>query len=82
MVDRTNLNWVDWLALALVIIGALNWGLTGLGGFLDTNLNIVNLLLGGVPTLEYLVYLIIGLAGLYTLFWLYRDDTHHGETTY
>lgn len=82
MVDRSYMNWVDWLAIALVIIGALNWGLVGLGGILETDLNVVNMLLGTVPLLEYLVYLLIGLAGLYTIFWVYRDDFERGETTY
>ena len=29
----------------LVLVGALNWGLFGLGNFLKINLNLVNLLL-------------------------------------
>lgn len=48
----------------LVIIGAINWGLVGLGGFLGMNLNVVNLLLGSWPTVEYIVYLLVGVAGL------------------
>lgn len=48
----------------LVTIGALNWGLVGLGSFLDMNLNVVNLALGSVPQLESIVYILVGLAGV------------------
>jgi len=48
----------------LVLIGALNWGLVGLGAFLNTNLNLVNLLLGAWPTVEWIVYLLVGVSAL------------------
>jgi len=55
---------VCWVVTILVFIGALNWGLVGLSGFLGTNLNIVNLLLGAWPQVEWVVYLLVGLASL------------------
>lgn len=63
---------LDWLTLALVIIGALNWGLVGIGMFVDANWNVVNLILGGAPTIEAIVYLLVGLAGLYELYFGYQ----------
>jgi uncharacterized membrane protein YuzA (DUF378 family) len=48
----------------LLLVGGLNWGLVGLGGFLEKNLNVVNLLLGKFPTIEGIVYLLVGLAGV------------------
>lgn len=52
----------------LVLIGAVNWGLVGLGAFLGgANWNVVNLVLGTWPTLEYLVYVLVGLSGLWLL---------------
>ena len=51
----------------LVIIGAINWGLYGIGDFIDMNLNVVNLLFGGMSILESLVYVVIGVAGVMTL---------------
>lgn len=48
----------------LVVVGAVNWGLVGLGGFLKMNLNLVNLLLGSWPMAEWIVYLLVGVAGL------------------
>ena len=53
------------LAAWLLVIGGINWGLVGLQMLLDSgNLNVVNLLLGTWPTLEAIVYVLIGLAGL------------------
>lgn len=63
---------LDWLSLALVIVGAINWGLVGVGMFLDANWNVVNLLLGSIPELEALVYLLVGLAGLYEIIFAYQ----------
>lgn len=48
----------------LVFIGALNWGLVGLGSFFGGNWNVVNLLLGSWPQVEGIVYVLVGLAAL------------------
>jgi uncharacterized membrane protein YuzA (DUF378 family) len=56
------------LVWLLVIIGALNWGLVGLGHFFDANWNVVDLIFGTWPTLEAIIYLLVGLAGLKMLF--------------
>ncbi|MDY6761682.1 MAG: DUF378 domain-containing protein [Candidatus Nanohaloarchaea archaeon] len=56
---------VGMVSLVLVIVGALNWGLVGVGGFLGSNLNLVELILGSVPVVENVVYVLVGLAGLY-----------------
>lgn len=51
-----------------MVIGALNWGLVGLGGFFEGNWNVVNLLLGSWPWLEWTVYVLVGIAGVMSLF--------------
>lgn len=51
----------------LVLLGGLNWGFIGIGGFLGKNLNVINLLLGGIPLIEQIVYVLIGLAALCAL---------------
>ncbi|MCL5003889.1 MAG: DUF378 domain-containing protein [Patescibacteria group bacterium] len=48
------------VAFVLVIVGALNWGLVGLFNF-----NLVMALLGTWPTVEALVYILVGLSALY-----------------
>lgn len=48
----------------LVIIGGLNWGLIGLGGFMDSDWNVVHMILGTWPVVEWIVYLLVGLGAL------------------
>ena len=59
---------LEWAVIVLLIIGAINLGLAGLGGLLGTNLNVINLVLGSIALLENIVYVLIGLAGLYKLY--------------
>ena len=51
----------------LLIIGGLNWGLVGLGMLIDTDLNVVNMILGTVPVAEAIVYLLVGVMALKVL---------------
>jgi hypothetical protein len=51
------------IALALVIIGALNWGLVGLA-----NYNLVSMIFGDMSTLSRVIYDLVGLSGVYMLF--------------
>ncbi len=61
---------VSVLVKVLVVVGAVNWGLVGLGMFLGSysGWNIVGMLLGSVPLVEALVYLLVGVAGVMTIF--------------
>lgn len=48
----------------LVIIGGLNWGLVGIGGFMGANWNVVHMLLGAWPAVEWIVYVLVGLSAI------------------
>ena len=50
----------------LLIVGGLNWGLVGVGMLLGNGAewNVVNLVLGSIPTLEAIVYVLVGLAAV------------------
>jgi uncharacterized membrane protein YuzA (DUF378 family) len=48
------------LATILVIIGAVNWGLVGLNGF-----DLVAKLFGNATTLSNLVYMLVGISGIF-----------------
>ncbi len=62
------------IAFILLIIGGLDWGLVGLGAFLGgANWNVVNLLLGNWPQVEWAVYVLVGLSALVLLFSHKRD---------
>ena len=49
------------------MVGAINWLLVGIGGFINTDLNVVNMILGGTPELEWIVYILVGVAGVYSI---------------
>ncbi|MBI4193174.1 MAG: DUF378 domain-containing protein [Candidatus Colwellbacteria bacterium] len=51
---------LDWLAFALVAVGGLNWGLVG-----AFDANVVSQIFGGVPSVEKVVYVLVGVAALY-----------------
>ena len=59
-----NMSTLDKIAFWLLVIGGLNWGLVGIGSYVGTNLNVVNLLLGSVAWLEALVYVLVGIAAI------------------
>jgi hypothetical protein len=61
------MNGLKPIASILVIIGALNWGLVGIGGFIGQDLNVVNMLLGAWPMVEWVVYVLVGLSGVVQL---------------
>lgn len=52
------------ITFALLLVGGLNWGLVGLGMLMGSNLNVVKALLGSWPSVEAIVYLLVGLAAL------------------
>ncbi|MBR4077288.1 MAG: DUF378 domain-containing protein [Oscillospiraceae bacterium] len=61
---------VDRLALALAIIGGLNWGLIGL-----FRLDLVAFLFGGqTALLSRIVYTLVGLAAIWCISLLFRND--------
>lgn len=58
-----GLSAIDWIALALVIIGGLNWALVGAANF-----DLVEFLFGTMTPVSRLVYLLVGLGALYTIY--------------
>ena len=62
---------LDRAALALVIIGALNWGAVGLFGF-----DLVAFICGGqTAVLSRIVYTLVAFAGLWAISFFFRDTT-------
>lgn len=60
---------MDTLALILVIIGALNWGLIGFFQY-----DLVAAIFGGQSSaISRIVYGLVGLAGLYSFKFLFMD---------
>lgn len=57
-----KLNAIDWLALVLIIVGGLNWGLVGIFKF-----NLVDSISGVGSVPSRVVYALVGLAAVYAL---------------
>ena len=57
---------LDLITLALVIIGALNWLLVGLFKF-DLVATIVGHDFGEVNTISRIIYILVGLSGIYQI---------------
>ncbi len=55
------------VAFILLVVGGLNWGLVGLGGFAGADWNLVYLLLGSMPQVEWAVYVLVGLSAAWLL---------------
>ena len=53
---------INYIALSLVIIGALNWFLVGLFEF-----NLVDSIFGSLSALARVIYTIVGLAGIWAI---------------
>lgn len=58
-----RLNIIDWVALVLVIIGGVNWGLIG---FFDYNL--VDSIFGEMSAVSRIIYALVGLSALYLIY--------------
>jgi uncharacterized membrane protein YuzA (DUF378 family) len=58
-----KLNVVDWVAMVLVIVGGLNWGLVGAFEF-----NLVDTLFGEMSMLSRVVYVLVGLSAVYLVY--------------
>ncbi len=57
-----NTKAMDYTALALTIVGAVNWGLIGFFRF-----DLVAFLFGEMSLLSRIVYAVVGICGLYLL---------------
>jgi uncharacterized membrane protein YuzA (DUF378 family) len=64
---------LEWVALVLVVVGAINWGLVGLAQF-----DLVAALFGGqAAPLSRIVYGLVGLAGVVLLALRSRNELAH-----
>ncbi len=57
-----SLNVFDYIALVLVIIGGLNWGLVGIFNF-----DLVATIFGNMTVLSRIIYTLVGISAIYML---------------
>ena len=58
-----KLSGLNWIAIILLIIGGLNWGLIGLFDF-----DLLSVLFGENSAFTRVLHTLIGLSGVYTIF--------------
>lgn len=69
------MNILQKIALVIVIIGALNWGLIGIFDF-----NLVSFLFDNISTvISMIIYILVGIAGIITISSLFTHDEHGYE---
>lgn len=59
---NVKMKTIDTIALVLVIIGAINWGLIGLFKF-----NLVDTIFGTMSALSRIIYTLVGISGLWSI---------------
>ena len=63
------MNVIDKIALILVIIGAINWGLIGIFNF-----NLVDTIFGVASVISKIIYILVGISGLWSIKLLFGSN--------
>lgn len=53
---------IDTIALVLIIIGAINWGLVGIFNF-----NLVDVIFDSMSVISRIIYILVGISGLWAI---------------
>ena len=53
---------IDTIALVLIIIGAINWGLVGIFNF-----NLIDAIFGAMSVISRIIYILVGISGLWAI---------------
>lgn len=67
-----KLNALDWIAVVILFIGGLNWGLVGL-----FQIDLVEAFFGDMTVFTRIVYSLVGLSAIYALwlsFFIVKED--------
>ena len=60
---------IDKIALVLIVIGAINWGLVGIFNF-----NLVDAIFGTMSIISRIIYILVGISGLWAIKLLFEKD--------
>jgi len=60
---------IDTIALILIIIGAINWGLIGIFNF-----NLVDTIFGTMSVVSRIIYTLVGISGLWGIKLIFDRD--------
>ncbi len=64
------MKYVRYIAYALVLIGALNWGLIGMFGF-----DLIAAIFGDMTIMSRIIYSLVGVSAVITAFTVHHCDT-------
>jgi uncharacterized membrane protein YuzA (DUF378 family) len=67
-VKEEKMKVIDKIALVLIIIGAINWGLIGFFNF-----NLVAVIFGEMTWISRVIYALVGISGLWGIKLLFDD---------
>jgi uncharacterized membrane protein YuzA (DUF378 family) len=70
---HSAMNTIDYVAMVLLIVGGLNWAMVGL-----FNVDVVATLFGAGSALTRLIYVVVGLAALYSIYTTAKMSSKHG----
>lgn len=73
-VHQASFNALDWIAMVLMIVGGLNWGLVG-----GLSLDLVATVFGEMSTASRAIYVLVGLAALYGIVTLVKMARHRQD---
>lgn len=59
----SRMSTLDWVAMTLLVVGGINWGLIGLFSF-----DLVAAIFGTMSPLSRLIYTLVGLSALYSIY--------------
>ncbi len=71
--DR-GMNAIDWIALVLMIVGGINWGLIGFFNF-----DLVASLFGQMTAVSRAVYALVGVAAVYGIVLAVKQSTNNNH---
>lgn len=63
VVEKGRMTAVDWIAMTLLIVGGLNWGLVGLFSF-----DLVATVFGVMSPVSRVIYILVGLSAAYSIY--------------
>ena len=66
--EELNMEVIDKIALVLIIIGAINWGLIGFFNF-----NLVETIFGQMSVISRIIYALVGISGLWGIKLIFND---------
>ena len=74
-----NFNAMEWTALALLIIGGVNWGM--IAAF---NIDLVSSLFGVMTILTRVIYALVGVSALYIVYvsLFETSESHNNQVVY